>query len=339
MYISKDGKLRFSTSDFKKSRTICLADRGEKAPRLHHQKKMKEVCSCVRYVPTSNNFAVCGKTSQSMIYGDFSYELQTRKLQVSKHVYKTSGKDTFITCAEFSPISKYLMVGDTKGLIVILSPNNMKSKLFGHKASITHILYNSLDKVFVSISADKNIRIWSDVTFDFNQSFFPENMKTPPVTAVCYNTYNKELLLANTDIAKCFGRATDLFYNTSTSHNMPLCSVIYQDILKQVVSVCQNGVVTAWDLFTGTANMHFKITSEDSVKNILMSFDPSKRRLVIAAQDGKVKIWNVNSGKVVNVYDLNIMDVSGLVCDKKYIFIFSKTSNKIIAISYKFQNL
>ncbi|XP_037830230.1 uncharacterized protein LOC112450753 [Kryptolebias marmoratus] len=225
MYISKDGKLRFSTSDFKKSRTICLADRGEKAPRLHHQKKMKvhdmvfmenlnelivstsqkevlfydceawnqnvklkcclveeeitamdcwsdkekatlalgdanrflyimnsnytcrnsffnsqlfkedfssvsfssllktvdktffcvkitifeEVCSCVRYVPTSNNFAVCGKTSQSMIYGDFSYELQTRKLQVSKHVYKTSGKDTFITCAEFSPISKYLM--------------------------------------------------------------------------------------------------------------------------------------------------------------------------------------------------------------------------------------
>uniref|UniRef100_A0A8D0CS10 WD repeat-containing protein on Y chromosome n=1 Tax=Sander lucioperca TaxID=283035 RepID=A0A8D0CS10_SANLU len=104
--------------------------------------------------------------------------------------------------------------------------------------------------------------------------------------------------------------------SSSKTMVLPLCCALYHNIFKQVVSVCQNGVVTVWDILTGTAVMQFKVTPDQHVGHIAISFDGLKRRLITISQDGKVKLWNFNSGTELAILPVIVQsEVTGIgVC-------------------------
>ena len=70
----------------------------------------------------------------------------------------------------------------------------------------------------------------------------------------------------------------------------------------QVVSGCQGGVVSVWDLDTGEKTMQFSRCHGD-MELTAMSFDPSGRRLITGGRDGSLKIWNFNNGACLSVLD------------------------------------
>uniref|UniRef100_A0A3B4U682 WD repeat-containing protein on Y chromosome n=1 Tax=Seriola dumerili TaxID=41447 RepID=A0A3B4U682_SERDU len=138
------------------------------------------------------------------------------------------------------------------------------------------------------------------------------------------------LVLANSTIGKCLGRGTDVFKKMLTSHDKPVCSALYHSIFKQVVSVCQNGVVTVWDVLSGQATMQFKVTLDQHVGLTAISFDESQRRLITMSQDGKVRLWNFNSGTELAVLPVTVpRQVTGIVCINNRMFVAGRKSKTI----------
>uniref|UniRef100_A0A3B4U691 WD repeat-containing protein on Y chromosome n=1 Tax=Seriola dumerili TaxID=41447 RepID=A0A3B4U691_SERDU len=216
-----------------------------------------------------------------------------------KH-FKSRGDQDFFTCVEYSPSAERLVTGGTDGLLRVWFPHNntcCERVLTGHMKPITHIMFNDEDKLLVSLSEDMNVRVWSEDGWMCRQSFQVLGMGHAPISSMCYNVQNNELVLANSTIGKCLGRGTDVFKKMLTSHDKPVCSALYHSIFKQVVSVCQNGVVTVWDVLSGQATMQFKVTLDQHVGLTAISFDESQRRLITMSQDGKVRLWNFNRRK------------------------------------------
>uniref|UniRef100_A0A8P4KBH7 WD repeat-containing protein on Y chromosome n=1 Tax=Dicentrarchus labrax TaxID=13489 RepID=A0A8P4KBH7_DICLA len=217
----------------------------------------------------------------------------------SKTIFESHGHAEFFTCVEYSPSAGYLVTGGTDGLLRVWFPHKSMSceqELCGHVRPITHIMYNGMEKTFISLSDDKMVHVWSENGWVCRQSFQAEGMGRAPISSVCLNRYNNELVLANSDIGKCLGRGTDVFRDTLTTHDKPLCSAFYHSIFKQVVSICQNGVVTVWDITTGKAVMEFNVTPHRHVGFTAISLDEPQRRLLTVSQDGKVRLWNFNNG-------------------------------------------
>ncbi|XP_067338976.1 WD repeat-containing protein on Y chromosome-like [Channa argus] len=290
----------------------------------------KEECSLIRYFPSLDLFAVCGCSSKAMVLSDFS---KTRGRITPNRVFTVAGNQEVFTCVEYSPLVGQLVTGGVDGLLRVWFPHkniSCEEVLKGHARPITHILYNQNESVFLSLSDDMNVRVWSEHSWLCVQSFQAHGMEHTRISSVCYNIYNNELVLANTDIGKCLGRGTDVFKNTITSHDKPLCSALYHSTFEQVVSVCQNGVVSVWDILTGRIVMQFNVTPEQRVGITAMSFDEAKRRLITVSDDGKVRLWNFNNATELAALPVTVpKEVTAIVCVKNRIFVSSRKSNII----------
>ncbi|XP_078117520.1 LOW QUALITY PROTEIN: WD repeat-containing protein on Y chromosome-like [Sander vitreus] len=289
-----------------------------------------DICSQIRYFPSLSSFAICGSSSKKMVLASLP---KTSTTKLTTKVFESRGHMEFFTCVEYSTSSGYLLTGGTDALLRVWFPHKALSciqELKGHVKPITHLMLNPKEKVFVSLSQDHHVRVWSEDAMICLQSFKIKEMMQSPISSVCYNTHNNELVLANTDIGKYLGRGTDVFKDTLTSHDKPLCCALYHNIFKQVVSVCQNGVVTVWDILTGTAVMQFKVTPDQHVGHIAISFDGLKRRLITISQDGKVKLWNFNNGTELAILPVIVQsEVTGIVCVDDRVFVSGRNS-KII---------
>nr|XP_046246234.1 WD repeat-containing protein on Y chromosome-like [Scatophagus argus] len=295
-----------------------------------------DICSQIQYFPTLDSYALCGSSSKTMVMVSLPKSSDT---QVSKTVFKSSRYCNFFTCVEYSPSAECLLTGGTDGLLRVWFPHKSpfcKRTLTGHIKPITHIMFNSRERMFVSLSQDKNVRVWAENGWYCLQSIQAQDIGHTPISSVYYNIHNNELVLAHSDIATCMGRGTDVFQNTLTSHDKPLCSALYHSDFKQVISVCQNGVVTVWDILTGKVDMRFKVTPEYYVGFTAMAFDGAQRRLITVSQDRKVRLWNFNNGTELGVLPVIVpKEVTGIVCLNNRVFVSGKNSKIILDLDLK----
>ncbi|XP_038572204.1 WD repeat-containing protein on Y chromosome-like [Micropterus salmoides] len=298
-----------------------------------------DTCMTIQYFTSLNSFAICGNSSKTMVLAGLPKPSRTK---VSKKVFRSRGDNEFFTCVEYSPSAERLVTGGTDGLLRVWFPHKTMSceqELTGHVKPITCISFNPIDKIFVSLSEDKNVRVWSEDGWMCRQSFQAQDMGRAPISSVCYNIHNNELVLANSDIGKYLGRGTDVFKETLTSHDKPLCGALYHSIFKQVVSVCRNGVVTVWDIVTGKAVMQFKVTPGQNEGLTAMSFDEAQRRLITVSQDGKLRLWNFNNGTELGVLPVTVpREVTGIACINNRVFVSGRNSKRIFDLDLEEQD-
>ncbi|XP_070707125.1 WD repeat-containing protein on Y chromosome-like [Pempheris klunzingeri] len=289
-----------------------------------------DICSQVRYFPTLDSIAVCGSSSMTMALVALPKEFKT---SVSTKVFHSSKNKEFFTCVGYSIMAERLVTGGADGLLRVWFPHKTTAcerELPGHVKPITHIEFNHKDKIFTTFSIDKNIRVWSEDDLLCRQSLLVEGMGMVPISTIYFNAYNNELFLINTNIGKYLGRGTDVFRNALTSHDKPLCSTLYHNIYKQVVSVCLNGVVTVWDVLTGKAVMEFKASPVQCVGLTTMAFDGAQRRLITVSQDRKVRLWNFNSGTELRVLPVTMpWQVTCIASFNNRLFVSGRKSHAI----------
>ncbi|XP_042370359.1 WD repeat-containing protein on Y chromosome-like [Plectropomus leopardus] len=292
-----------------------------------------DTCSQIQYFPKLNLYAVCGGSSKTMVLAALP-DPHTAKLNVFE---SEKGKD-FFTCVEYCQAEDKLVTGGTDGLLRVWFPHKTKpcNVLKGHEKPVTNIMFNHDKKILISLSEDNNVRVWTQNGWLCRQSFYVEGMGRGRISSVCYNSHNNELILANTNIGKYLGRGTDVFRDSLTSHDAPLCSVLYHSIFKQVVSVCQNGVVTVSDILTGQAVMQFKVTPAKSVGHTAIAFDELQRKLITVSQDGILRMWNFNNGTELDVIPVTLpREVTGIVCVKDRVFVSGRNSRYIFNLDIK----
>ena len=72
------------------------------------------------------------------------------------------------------------------------------------------------------------------------------------------------------------------------------------DAVLQVASGDSSGMVCLWDLQTGQRQGHFT-EAHGAARLTAMSFDHNQRRLLTAGSDGRVCMFNLNSGSLLQV--------------------------------------
>ncbi|XP_068437342.1 WD repeat-containing protein on Y chromosome-like [Clinocottus analis] len=289
-----------------------------------------DICSKIQYFPSIESLVICGSSSKTMVLVTL---VTTHGDKFQKTVFESPADKEFFTCVEYSPLSGLLVTGGTDGLVRAWFPESTmtcKQSFEGHVKPITHISHNPKDKVIVTLSEDKNVCVWSEDKMQLLQKIQVKDINNGPITSMCYNTYNNELVLANTEIGINLGRGTDVFQNALTSHDKPLCCALYHSIYKQVVSVCQDGVVSVWDIQTGAGLVKFKLTEDKQVGHYAVTFDGPQRRLITVSPDGKLRLWNFSSGALLDVHPFTLpKDVVGIVCFDGRVFVSARNSKVI----------
>ncbi|XP_068171791.1 WD repeat-containing protein 64-like, partial [Antennarius striatus] len=297
----------------------------------------QDVCSQILYFPSLDSIAMCSKSSQTMALTALpkAHRSKATKHKATKKVYHSRQK--FFNCVDYSPIVESLATGGEDGILRIWTPHTTicQNKVMGHSTAITHIKFNHYNRTIISISKDMNVRLWSQNAWLCLQSMHVQGMGSDPISSIYYSPHNNALILANSNIATCLGQGTDGFANTLTSHDNPICNVLYHDFFKQVITACQTGVVILWDILTGHPLLEFKVTP-DQVGLTAMSFDEPQRRLITVSQNGTLKLWNFNSGIETAVCPMILPDgMTNVVCLNNRIFVSGKDSKTIFSLDMK----
>lgn len=285
------------------------------------------ICRHIVYCPPIQTFAVCSRSLKILLLAAVP---KSADGVVSTTTLKSDKSSKFFRCVDYSVLSDRLLTGSEDGIIRVWIPHKTTCEeiLKGNDAAITHIKTHPNVRRFVSVSEDRNIYVWSEYTWVCLQMLPVQYMNLAPISGMCYNTFNNELVLANSNITKCLGRGTDAYESTYTSHDSLLCGLLYHSTYKQVVSACINGTVAVWDITTGKLVMEFKVTLDHFRRLTAIAFDGPQRRLITA--DRKLRLWNFNNGAQLKVLPVAIPnEVTSIVCIRNRVFVSQMGSNII----------
>ncbi|XP_056913061.1 uncharacterized protein LOC130539016 [Takifugu flavidus] len=284
-------------------------------------------CRHVLYCAPIETFAICSRSSKILLLAALS---KSPDQPASTTTLKSDKFSTFFKSVDYSVLSERLLTGSDDGTIRVWIPHKTTCEeiLKGHGSAITHIKTHPRVRRFVSLSEDGIIYVWSEYTWMCLQSLPVQYMNLAPISSMCYNIFNNELVVANSNIAKCLGRGTEAYESASTSHDSLLCGLLYHSTYKQVVSACINGTVAVWAITTGELVMEFKVTLDHFRRLTAIAFDGPQRRLITA--DRKLRLWNFNNGAQLKVLSIAIPnEVTSIVCVRNRVFVSQMDSNII----------
>lgn len=285
------------------------------------------ICRHILYCAPIETFALCSRSSKILLLAAVP---KSPDSTISKTVLESDESSKFFRCVDYSALSERLLTGGDDGKIRVWIPHKTicEDTLIGHGFAITHIKTNPHVRRFVSLSEDRKICVWSEYIWVCLQSLPVPYLNLSPISSICYNTFNNELVLANSNISKCLGRGTDAYESTNTTHDSLLCGLLYHSTYKQVVSACLNGTVAVWDITTGKHVMEFKVTLDHFRRLTAIAFDGAQRRLITA--DRKLRLWNFNNGAQLKVLSVAIPNaVTSIVCIRNRVFVSQMDSNII----------
>ncbi|KAM6458028.1 EF-hand calcium-binding domain-containing protein 8 [Liasis olivaceus] len=251
-------------------------------------------CQQVMYIPQLNLVASCTPAEKSAMALTSLPLHNVGKIQSALIVLRKG-----ILCFDYSPEMNILVTGGYEPLIRIWNPyvtNSPITQLKGHSTAVTHLMINGQRNTIVSISRDKNIRVWDLLDHFCLQSIHGRNVPLGncPISSVYYDRLHNILICATYKLGLFFGAEfTEVELKTQ---EQPLCCALYNKIFKQAVSCWYSGMVTVWDIMTGQKIMEFSTSSDQSMEITAMIFDPPERRLITALKNGIIKLWNFNNG-------------------------------------------
>ncbi|KAJ8392421.1 hypothetical protein AAFF_G00075460 [Aldrovandia affinis] len=233
-----------------------------------------------------------------------------------------------IMCFDYSPELNILVTGGSDRIVRVWNPYVTKracSQMDGHLSVITDVAINGRDKKVISISKDKNLRVWDLQNYTCLQKIRPSEvpMGRPPITAVHYMRETNTLVIATGLIGVLQGDMEDMTARDKESaHVEPACAMLYNTCFKQVVSGCYSGAVCVWDILTGLKEMEFQTCPERDTEMTAMSFDGSQRRLLTGFEDGTVRLWNFHNGAMLlKLPLLDKHEVTGILHVNSKIFV------------------
>lgn len=284
-------------------------------------------CRHILYCAPIETFAICSRSSKTLLLAAVS---KSPGCAASTTGLKSDQFSAFFRCVDYSVLSERLLTGSDDGMIRVWIPHKTicEETLKGHGSAITHIRTNPQVRRFICLSEDGIICVWSEYTWVCLQSLPVQYMNLAPISSMCYNPFNNEVVVANSNISKCLGRGTEAYESTSTSHDSLLCGLLYHSTYKQVVSACINGTVAVWAITTGKLVMEFKVTLDQFRSLTAIAFDGPQRRLITA--DRRLRLWNFNSGAQLKVLSVAIPnEVTSIVCIRNRVFVSQMDSNII----------
>ena len=214
-------------------------------------------------------------------------------------------------------------------------------KLIGHNWSINSIAINSADEELVSIDILGNIKIWDINNFynfqtinlndtlsdkklqnDLNHSRkkkISSNLKMiflPKIKKIL--TYGDKLVVLESDIA----------LNPNLADDQLILGCYYNEHFYEFVTICLKKI-KIWNAFNGKVS---KVYDNIMENNEIMTYvtDKSLKRIYIGDNMGKIKNFNMNTGKYLKDFYPHDLEVLKLIHSDKYELLISFGADKVI---------
>ncbi|XP_051048895.1 EF-hand calcium-binding domain-containing protein 8 [Phodopus roborovskii] len=292
----------------------------EKSP-LYRSFQMKNLhpnwCQQVKFIPQLNVVVSCSAIEKSSLVLIILPTKDPEKPRLSSLNLRKG-----ILCFDYCPDRNFLATGGYDPHIRLWNPLVSKRPVWlmkGHQTSVTHLLVNSKNtSILISISRDKNIRVWDLQDYVCLQSFcgklFP--LGNCPITSAYFHR-DSTLICSTYNIGILRGYLESqgpMKTGKMATHSTALCAVLYSKIFKQVVSGCLQGTVSVWDITTGKKRMEFPVSGIQQSELTAMSLDESERCLLTGLRDGTMQMWNYNTGECLLTFpNQDHVEISGIV--------------------------
>ncbi|XP_035311661.1 EF-hand calcium-binding domain-containing protein 8 isoform X1, partial [Cricetulus griseus] len=293
---------------------------NEKSP-LYRSFRVKNLhlnwCQQVKFIPQLNVVVSCSAIERSSLVLIILPTKDPEKPKLSSLNLRKG-----ILCFDYCPDRNFLATGGYDPHIRLWNPLVSKRPVWlmkGHHTSVTHLLVNSKNtSILISISRDKNIRVWDLQDYVCLQSFcgklFP--LGNCPITSAYFHR-DRTLICSTYNIGILRGYLESqgpLKTGKMTTHSTALSAVLYSKIFKQVVSGCLQGTVSVWDITTGKKRMEIFVSGTQQSELTAMSLDESERCVLTGLRDGTMQMWNYNTGECLLTFSTgDHVEISGIV--------------------------
>ncbi|XP_063064316.1 WD repeat-containing protein on Y chromosome-like isoform X2 [Engraulis encrasicolus] len=283
-----------------------------------------EWCHQIRFLPELNAVATCcASDNTAMVLTSIPHSPKAKVYNSAFQLRKG------ILCFDYSAEFNIIVTGGFDRIVRVWNPyvtNCATCQMKGHSAAVTNIFVNGKINKIISISKDKNVRVWDLQDCACLQSIHSRNMPMGrfPIFNSHYNPDTHTLVMSTFLIGVLHGVVDDVdsIDKMKTSHEHSLCTALYNSNFKQVVSGCHNGVISVWDIMTGEKVMQFQTSPERAVEVTAMSFDGPMRRLITGSKDGTIRLWNFNNGALLLTLPLRYEnEVTGILYINQRIYI------------------
>ncbi|TPX34347.1 hypothetical protein SmJEL517_g02962 [Synchytrium microbalum] len=301
---------------------VGVSANGPRLGPLQKRKAHGDWCVKVKYLADLGAVVSCSPDPQASLVvaihrGRWRWDVET--LAVHKGV----------NCFAYCRFPVTLVTGGTDRQIRFWNPHRLKrpiASLKGHVAPISEICCNETYGQAITLSVDKVIRVW-DIrrqqclqTLTDTVRHRPENI----ISTLHFSPQNLRLVAASTTLQSFVlaeKRSVGFQARQPKSHDSPLRSALFNANFRQVVSGCDGGVVNVWDATSGAKTFRFTGAKSEITA---MAFDVGRRRIVIGARDGSIRMYNFNNGQCLHeLFKGDNSEVTGLVYvelkDAKYI--------------------
>uniref|UniRef100_A0A2K5NUK9 WD repeat-containing protein on Y chromosome n=2 Tax=Cercocebus atys TaxID=9531 RepID=A0A2K5NUK9_CERAT len=210
-------------------------------------------CQQVKFIPQMNLVVSCSAVEKSSLVLTVLPAKASEKPKLSVlHVRKG------ILCFDYCPERNFLVTGGYDAFIRLWNPFVSKRPVWlmkGHQTSVTHILVDSRNSsILISVSKDKNIRVWDMLDYICLQSFCGKffALGNCPITSAYFFEKDNTLICSTYSIGILKGYLEaqgPIKARKRTTHCSPLCAVLYSKIFKQISGIIHmNKVfyVTGW---------------------------------------------------------------------------------------------
>ncbi|XP_073670873.1 cilia- and flagella-associated protein 337 [Paramisgurnus dabryanus] len=214
--------------------------------------------------------------------------------------------------------------------------------LRSHQTTVVDVvIHQAMSKIF-SYSRDSVLNIWD---ISSHQCVKTIELKFPNFQAGLILEHGRfPLLLSLTEdpalLVTCREYLAMLrLLKTEPNKSSKLYScVLYSPCLEQVITACADSTLAVWDVKTGVRKM--EIRNAHGMENIsCIALDRSQRRLISAATNGTIKVWNALNGH--NLHKLEAVsntEVTGIICHHDNQLIATGWSRLIAQYSIAFSN-
>jgi WD40 repeat protein len=203
------------------------------------------------------------------------------------------------------------------------SPVRRIQNLFGHGASVPCIAFSPDSKWLASASWDNFVRVWDVKTGKVFKKFADH---TKGVNCVAFSPDGKLLASGSSDCSiKIWNWDTGLLLSTiqgrQHSHNDGVTAIAFSPKGKWLAAALLAGKAKVWRVEQDTARLVEPRTLNLLERGFLgsyssmitsLAFTRNDRTLALASRDHTVRLWDVDTGRYVNMLDGHSADVTAV---------------------------
>jgi len=213
--------------------------------------------------------------------------------------------------------------------------NQLLNTLKGHNNTVSGLTFSSDNSTIISASHDGSIKIWNTQTGQLLNTF---NAHNNWINSIALSSDNLKIVSSSHDKSiKIWNAKSGQLLNTLYGHNGRVNSVAFSSDGLKIISGSGDASIKIWDTQTGrllnTLNAHtYWINSAAFSSNAhtywinSVAFSSDNLRIVSGNSDNTVKIWDANSGLLLNTLDSHTGSVQSVA--------FSPNNLRIVSGGY-----